>query len=522
MGSDLAGACLGDETIAAMLEGGLAEDDARRARAHIGRCDACRQIVAAAIDIAPASTIPGFAAARDRVIAIGTVISGRYRIDRLIGEGGMGRVFAAHQLGLDRTVAIKVLRRELEHDATVHERFQREARLVAALTSDHVVRVHDAGALDTGEPYLVMEMLEGEDLATIVARGAIRADVATAWILAACDALGEAHALGIVHRDIKPSNLMLTRHQRIKVLDFGLAKLVRASITNVGMVLGSPHYIAPEQIVGSGDVDLRADIWSLGATLYHLVTGTPPFAAPTIDEVFSAILESPPPPLERVPAELAPVIRRCLARDPAARFGSVGELAAALSAKPRRRIRRLLIAGAALGAAATATVVVLTRSSEAPAPEAPAAIDGPQFSVEPPPGWRVASDAVRARLGATPDMVVLGPTRKSRAAIVIGRIDLDPQEMADLVGATEAYCTELGSESAVTMAAEITSAKPTKVGAFTGCEVLGIGNATKLELRSVTIGNGKLAVAIVCSRDKASDPSVDAACTAVASSLVAK
>jgi hypothetical protein len=408
----------------------------------------------------------------------------------------------------------------------VHERFQREARLVAALTSDHVVRVHDAGALETGEPYLVMEMLEGEDLATIVARGAIRADVASAWIVAACDALGEAHALGIVHRDIKPSNLMLTRHRRIKVLDFGLAKLARASITNVGMVLGSPHYIAPEQIVGARDVDLRADIWSLGATFYHLVTGTPPFAAPTIDGVFSAILDSPPPPLERVPAELAPVIRRCLARDPAARFGSVGELAAALSTKPRRRMRRLVIGGAALAAAATATAVVLTRPSETPAPEPPVPIDGPRFSVTPPPGWRLATDAARARLGVTPDMVVLIPAHnaggKNHAAIVIGQIDLDAGEMADLVGATDAYCTELGSESAVTMAADVTSVRPTKVGAFTGCEVLAIGKATQQQLRSVTIGNGKLAVAIVCSHDKASDPSVDVACTAVASSLVAK
>src|SRR5262245_57995965 len=468
--------CLGDETIAAMLEGGLAEADARHARAHIGGCDACRQLVAAAIEVHPvaSATLPGIGTG-PRPIAIGATISGRYRIERAIGEGGMGRVFAARQLGLDRMVAIKVLRPELVHEPGALERFQREARLVASLASDHVVRVHDSGALETGEPYLVMEMLEGEDLATIVSRGAIRASVATAWTLAVCDALGEAHALGIVHRDVKPSNLMLTRQNRIKVLDFGLAKLARPvapSITHAGMVLGSPHYIAPEQIAGARDVDLRADIWSLGATLCHLVTGVPPFAGPTIDVVFASILDGPIPPLDRVPAELATVIRRCLARDPAARFASMRELAAALAIRSPRPRRRLLIgatAGAALAAAGVAVSLVRPWASSESTP-GHTSLAAAQFSVQTPPGWRAASDEVRARSGATPDMVVLMQDGKPHSVIAIGTIDLDANEMADLVGATPPYCTQLGADSSVTMNADVTSAVPATLGSFTGCE----------------------------------------------------
>ncbi|HEV7555975.1 MAG TPA: serine/threonine-protein kinase, partial [Kofleriaceae bacterium] len=232
----------------------------------------------------------------------------------------------------DRLVAVKVLRSELARDPVALGRFQREAKLIASIASDHVVRVYDLGMLPSGEPYLVMELLDGDDVATILERGPVPIELAISWITAACDALGEAHALGIVHRDVKPSNLFVTRTGRLKVLDFGLAKLAStvSSMTATGIVVGSPRYMAPEQITGAKDVDARADIWSLGATLFHLVTGRPPFDGPSIESVFAAILAADPPPVHHMPREIAAVIRRSLARDPGARFATTSELAAAL------------------------------------------------------------------------------------------------------------------------------------------------------------------------------------------------
>jgi len=320
---------LGDDTIAAMLEGGLADERAQAARAHLGSCDACRRLVSAAIDAAAPSQSASW---RDGVIA------GRYRIEHPLGEGGMGRVYAARQVGLERPVAIKILRPELARDTVALRRFQREARLVAQLASPHVVRVHDLGTLDSGEPYLVMELLDGEDLATLLARAPVSSEQAVAWIAAACEALGEAHALGIVHRDIKPSNLIATRTGRLVVVDFGLAKLAApagasAAVTADGLILGSPHYMAPEQVRGARDVDARADIWSLGATLYHLVTGRPPFPETTLQDVFTSILSGRAPVLDGVPPVIAGAIRRAMAPAPAERFQSTHELAAALRAQ---------------------------------------------------------------------------------------------------------------------------------------------------------------------------------------------
>jgi len=352
-----AAGCLDDETIAAMLEGALSGDRAERARAHITRCDACRRLVSAAIDVvtveqtaAPgvAMTVDGrsFAttsfpleggtAALRAGLPIGTVVAGRYRIERVIGEGGMGVVFAARQLGLERLVALKVLSARLASDGVALARFQREGRLVASIESDRVVRIHDFGALETGEPFLAMELLEGDDLSKIADRGpSPRADV-LGWMRAACDGLGEAHALGIVHRDIKPSNIFLTRGGKVKVLDFGLAKLCapvgHTAVTGTGIVLGTLGYIAPEQVLGARGVDARADVFSLGATLYHVLTGQPPFMDSSFALVMRRIASGSMPSLAAVPSDIANVISRCLARDPAARYASARELGDALAA----------------------------------------------------------------------------------------------------------------------------------------------------------------------------------------------
>jgi TPR repeat protein len=202
--------------------------------------------------------------------------------------------------------------------------------------SEQVVGVYDLGELDTGEPFLVMELLEGEDLGKIVAHGPIAIEQAIEWMVQACDAIGHAHAQGIIHRDIKPSNLFITRRGRLKVLDFGIAKLVdrapraSASLTRTGTAVGSPSYMAPEQVVGSRDVGARADVWSLGATLYHLVKGRPPFFAESVEATFANILLGDPPSYAGLPGDLVAVIKRALDRDPDARFADANALASSL------------------------------------------------------------------------------------------------------------------------------------------------------------------------------------------------
>ena len=379
---------LGDETIAAMLEGRLADDPARHARAHIAICDACRQIVSAAIE---ANVAPARAPNTTAALAPGAVIAGKYRVDRMLGEGGVGRVFVAHQLGLERPVAIKVLLPELARDAQALERFSREARAVASLTSEHVVRVHDLGALPTGEPYLVMELLDGEDLAQVIARGPVPIARAVGWIRDACEAIGEAHSLGILHRDLKPSNLFVTRRGQLKVLDFGLAKLATIpSTTAVGIVLGSPRYMAPEQITSAHAIDARADVWALGATLYHLITGRPPFPEESLHAIFASILSGRLPPFAGMPAPIAQVIERALARDPNARYTNVAELAAALAntAPAPASSRRWLIG--VIWAMSIATVVTLLlvarhRDDSSAAAKPPATSGDPWQSAQPAP-----------------------------------------------------------------------------------------------------------------------------------------
>jgi serine/threonine protein kinase len=395
--------CLGDDTIAALVEGGLGDSIAAAARSHLATCATCRGLVAAAVDAAgPAAVTQPTGGTRETLaVAPGAVVAGKYQIERVLGEGGMGRVLAARQLGLGRPVAVKILRPELAGDGLALARFHREARLVAQLMSDHVVRVHDLGELATGEPYLVMELLEGEDLGAVVGRGLVATDQAVAWILAACDALAEAHALGIVHRDIKPSNLFVTRSGRLKVLDFGLAKLATPPGTNratlataAGVLLGSPHYMAPEQIVGAADVDPRADVWSIGATLYHLVTGRPPFAHAGVDAVFMAILGGEPPSLAGIRADVARVIARAMARDPRDRFAHAGELGAALrgvvvapQAPPPRSSRTgvVVLLAALAGVGAMLLIWQPWKKSSPPAGEQPVAVASEVNTPDAPP-----------------------------------------------------------------------------------------------------------------------------------------
>jgi eukaryotic-like serine/threonine-protein kinase len=269
----------------------------------------------------------------------GRVVAGRYRIERMLGSGGMGVVVAARHLALDRTVALKFLRSDRMAARDV-ERFVREAKLAASMRSEHVARILDAGSLDDLGRFMVLEYLEGADLARVL-YGSTRLPVsfAAGVIAQACDALIEAHALGIVHRDIKPANLFLgtgTGALSVKVLDFGIAKRqddLAAGLTTSDAIVGSPAYMAPEQIRQTRPVDGRSDLWSLGVVLYEAVAGHPPFQSSEFADLCMKILLDSPAPLPEectVPSGLRAIIDRMLAKDPDDRFATATELRQAL------------------------------------------------------------------------------------------------------------------------------------------------------------------------------------------------
>jgi serine/threonine-protein kinase len=251
----------------------------------------------------------------------------------------MGVVVCATHLGLDERVAIKFLAEEHAERPEVVDRFLREAWAAAKIKSDYVVRVHDVATLDDGTPYIVMEHLSGEDLASCLERGPIPTGWAVDQLLQAAEALAEAHKLGIVHRDLKPGNLFLSRRTdgtaRIKVLDFGISKVKDGGgITMTNSVLGSPAYMAPEQIRSPKSVDARSDIWALGAVLFEMVTGVRAFDAETLPQAYIAVIQDEPRSFAEVaptlPAALEAVIRRCLEKSPDGRFSDLAEMARAL------------------------------------------------------------------------------------------------------------------------------------------------------------------------------------------------
>ena len=275
----------------------------------------------------------------------GTILDGKFRVERLLGVGGMGVVVAATHLQLEELVAIKVLLPGLGASQEAAARFEREARASVKIKSEHVVRVLDVAKLQDGTPYMVMEYLSGQDLSKLVSTtGPIDAATAAGHLLEACDAIAAAHALGIVHRDLKPANLFLADNadgtSSIKVLDFGISKLSQrmsthdATLTKTSSIMGSPLYMAPEQMQSSKKVDARADIWALGCVGFELVVGRPPFLAESMPELCARILTEPAPLPSSlrpgIPSSLDTVLLRCLAKLPEERFQNVGELAQAL------------------------------------------------------------------------------------------------------------------------------------------------------------------------------------------------
>ncbi|MFT3764103.1 MAG: serine/threonine-protein kinase [Minicystis sp.] len=287
-------------------------------------------------------------------IAEGSILAGKYRVERILGKGGMGMVVAAMHLSLEKRVALKFLLPEMAQNPELVARFAREAKAASRIQSEHVATVLDTGQLESGAPFMVMEYLEGRDLAQLIEQsGALPPPDAIEYVLQACEALAEAHVAGIVHRDLKPANLFLTRRADgspcIKVLDFGISKIALASDQGQGMtqtsaMMGSPNYMSPEQLKSARNVDARTDIWSLGVILQELLTGDVAFKADTVPELYISILQSPPIPLRSrrpdAPPAMEAIITRCLEKDPARRFASVGELAQALAefAPPRARL----------------------------------------------------------------------------------------------------------------------------------------------------------------------------------------
>jgi eukaryotic-like serine/threonine-protein kinase len=268
---------------------------------------------------------------------IGEVLASKYRLLELLGSGGMGHVYRAVNEHVGRTVAIKVLRREHAENEQLAERFLREARAANLVRHPNVVDVLDIGKEDGGAPFIVQELLEGEDLAHFVARrgGKLPVDEVCDLLLPVIDAVAEAHAKGVVHRDIKPENVFLVRGVRAptpKLLDFGISK-VRASdlrVTEVGMMMGTPAYMAPEQVQGSRDADPRADVWALGVMMFELIAGRMPFDEQDAPALFFAIATKDAPTLLDVHAEVTPavsrVVERCLRRVPEGRYPSAAEL----------------------------------------------------------------------------------------------------------------------------------------------------------------------------------------------------
>lgn len=280
-------------------------------------------------------------AALGESVVPGDLIGGRYRLDQIVGAGGMGVVIEAWHVELDQKVAVKVLRVDRRGKSSTRERFKREARACFRMTSEHVVRIIDLGSLPADSLYMVMEFLDGQDFAELLANfGPFAPDMAVGYMLQVCEAVAEAHALGVVHRDLKPNNLFLCKRADgspcVKVLDFGLAKVEAPgeSITRVNRGMGTPRYMSPEQWVSAKDVGPGADIWALGVILFELVSGECPFDAEGVNELCQKVLFAPAPKtVERVPhlpQGLAGVIDRCLHKKPEQRYASIAELAAAL------------------------------------------------------------------------------------------------------------------------------------------------------------------------------------------------
>lgn len=313
----------------------------------------------------------------------GDVLAGKYKVDRIIGAGGMGMVVQATHIALQDRVALKFLLPEFVGNESLCARFLREAQAAVRIKSPHVARVVDVGTLESGAPYMVMEYLEGHDLGNEVERhGPYNVEQCALWMLQACEALAAAHAAGVVHRDIKSANLFVTHgpdgSSIIKVLDFGISKVSNttgvSSLTRTHTAMGSPMYMSPEQMRSARDVDARADIWSLGVVMFEVLTGKLPFVAESMPQLVALVLESPAPSIraERpdLPERMNAIVTKCLQKSLADRYQTIAELAADLAGfagsqgiESAKRTARILAGGST---PENAPISEIARNSTAP------------------------------------------------------------------------------------------------------------------------------------------------------------
>lgn len=277
-----------------------------------------------------------------KLVEVGDILVDKFRVESVLGEGGMGVVVKATHLQLEQLVAIKFMLPEAFEKPQMAERFIREARTAARLKGAHIAKILDVGKLENGAPYIVMEYLEGQDLSELIEElGLLPVSTAVEYVLQACVGMAEAHSQNIVHRDLKPANLFLTTsgsgREQIKVLDFGISKVLQAdelTLTKENAMMGSPMYMSPEQMRSVKDVDSRTDIWALGTILYDLMCGRPPFEGTTLPHLCTNVLMEEPAPMEEfnsdIPAGLQSVVLRCLSKSADERYADVAELAAAL------------------------------------------------------------------------------------------------------------------------------------------------------------------------------------------------
>ena len=354
----------------------------------------------------------------------GEIVSGKFRIERVLGEGGMAVVYRAQHVDLDEPVALKFLRPDALLRPDIVKRFQQEARAAVKLKSEHVARVSDVGE-HRGAPYMVMEYLEGANLEELVQKvGPLPIDEAVEYVVQACDGISEAHAAHIVHRDLKPANLFVVERgggrRTVKVLDFGISKqaltgkVSDTDLAKTSATMGSPLYMSPEQIRSSRDVDRRTDVWALGVVLFELLTSKTPFTGEDFPELMAQVLEQPLRRLSELrpdaPPELEAVVDRCLAKDVGARYQTAAALAVALLPFTTSRRVRVIVQNA----------VAVTRAAGL---DTGLRVD----STMPPPADRSSLPTERTERSATPLDAVksttapdLQHTRKRRAIALVG------------------------------------------------------------------------------------------------------
>lgn len=404
------------------------------------RCPACERRFPAAFKVCPHDATPLEDAPDGEDPMIGAVLGGAYEVVRRVGEGGMGRVYEArHQRLPTRRFAVKMLHPDLARQPEVVTRFQREAEASSVLSHPNVVDVYDVSSSPDGRPYIVAELLQGEEMGSHLERvGRMKPEDAAHVVRQVCAALGAAHGAGIVHRDVKPENVFLTNGgARVKVLDFGISKVGenKDGLTKTGTVMGTPDYMAPEQARGD-KVDARADIYAVGAILYRSLTGRKPFENLDPMATLTAVLtRQPPRPSEvnpEVPLALELVIQRAMAKNPAERFQTMAELDAALApfdvAGPPLDLEPGAQSAAARREAATANTVLRPTSPTVQS----ASMDGAARAVKlARPGLVFFS-----MLGAAWLLACLLVTAASSIRLIRGGADLTPTEaIMSLIGA---------------------------------------------------------------------------------------